>query len=150
LLEGGKAVVTGGASGIGRATARRMAEEGACVAVIDIDIEGAEQVAAEISGSAHAADVTDPEGLRAAIDAAAAEMGGITILFNNAGIGSSSPLADWTPEEWDRLVRVNLTGASSTTSIATRSPGSATPSRTHSLQPPNDRVLRDTETQATR
>jgi NAD(P)-dependent dehydrogenase (short-subunit alcohol dehydrogenase family) len=110
LLDGQQAVVTGGASGIGKATARRMAEEGAAVAVVDIDGDGAGECAEEIGGTAHVADVTDPEGMRAAFDAAASAMGGITTLFNNAGVGGMSPLHDWEPEEWNRLVSVNLTG----------------------------------------
>lgn len=109
LLEGHKAVVTGGASGIGRATARRMAQEGAAVAVVDIDGDGAKAVAEEVGGSAHPADVTDPAALTDAVDAAAGAMGGLSILFNNAGTGSQSPLEAWDPAEWDRLVRVNLT-----------------------------------------
>jgi NAD(P)-dependent dehydrogenase (short-subunit alcohol dehydrogenase family) len=110
LLDGQRAVVTGGASGIGRATARRMAEEGAAVAVVDIDGDGAGECAGEIGGTAHVADVTDPEGMRGAFDAAASAMGGITTLFNNAGVGGLSPLHDWEPGEWNRLVSVNLTG----------------------------------------
>ncbi len=110
LLDGQRAVVTGGASGIGRATARRMAEEGAVVAVVDIDGDGAGACAEEIGGTAHVADVTDPEGMRSAFDAAASAMGGITTVFNNAGVGGLSPLHDWEPDEWNRLVSVNLTG----------------------------------------
>ncbi len=110
LLEGQRAVVTGGASGIGRATARRMAEEGATVAVLDINGDAAGECARDIGGTAHVADVSDPDGLRDAVDAAAAAMGGITILYNNAGIGGMAPLAEWEPEEWHRLVTVNLTG----------------------------------------
>jgi NAD(P)-dependent dehydrogenase (short-subunit alcohol dehydrogenase family) len=110
LLDGQRAVVTGGASGIGRASARRMAEEGAAVAVVDLNGEAAREVADEIDGTAHVADVTDPEGLRAAVEAAAGAMGGITIMFNNAGIGGLSPLHEWTLEEWNRLLAVNLTG----------------------------------------
>ncbi len=110
LLEGRRAVVTGGASGIGRATARRMAEEGATVAVIDLDGDGARAVADEHGVLAFEADVTDPDALRAAVDAAAEAMGGITTLFNNAGIGNLSRLHEWDLAEWDRLIAVNLTG----------------------------------------
>ncbi len=110
LVEGERAVVTGGASGIGRATARRLVEEGATVAVVDIDGDGAAQVAGEIDGTAHVADVADPEALRRAVDAAADAMGGITILFNNAGIGNLAPLHEWEPDTWGRLLAVNLTG----------------------------------------
>jgi NAD(P)-dependent dehydrogenase (short-subunit alcohol dehydrogenase family) len=110
LLDGQRAVITGGASGIGRATARAMAREGAAVSVIDLNGDGASMVADEIGGHAFAADVTEPDGLKGAIDDAAAAMGGITALFNNAGIGGMSPLHEWSPEEWNRLVAVNLTG----------------------------------------
>ena len=110
LLEGQRAVVTGGASGIGRATARRMAEEGAAVAVVDINGDAAGACARDIGGTAHVADVADPEGLREAFDAAAEAMGGMTILFNNAGVGNLSPLHEWEPDEWNRLVSINLTG----------------------------------------
>lgn len=110
LLDAQRAVVTGGASGIGRATARRMAKEGATVAVIDVNGDGAHEVAEEIGGTSHVADVTDAEGLRGAVDAAARAMGGMTILFNNAGIGSLSPLHEWAPEAWNRLLAVNLSG----------------------------------------
>ncbi len=110
LLDGERAVITGGASGIGRATARRMAEEGASVSVIDLNGDAASEVAAEIGGHHFVADVTDPDGLRDAVDDAASAMGGITVLYNNAGIGSVSPLHEWDPDEWNRLLAVNLTG----------------------------------------
>lgn len=110
LLDGQRAIVTGGGSGIGRATARRMAAEGAAVAVIDLDAASAEAVADEIGGTAHQADVGHPEGLKAAVDEAVRALGGLTTLFNNAGTGNQAPLHEWDPEEWDRLVRVNLTG----------------------------------------
>jgi NAD(P)-dependent dehydrogenase (short-subunit alcohol dehydrogenase family) len=110
LLDGERAVITGGGSGIGRATARRMAEEGAAVAVIDLQRDAAMEVAKEIGGSGHVADVTDPVALTAAVDAAAQALGGLTLLFNNAGIGNQSALHRWEPEEWNRLVAVNLSG----------------------------------------
>ena len=110
LLDGQRAIVTGGGSGIGRATCRKMAAEGASVAVLDLDGDRSKAVADEIGGPALVADVCDADGLRAAVDEAAAALGGLTILFNNAGTGSQSPLHEWDPEEWDRLIRVNLTG----------------------------------------
>jgi meso-butanediol dehydrogenase / (S,S)-butanediol dehydrogenase / diacetyl reductase len=110
LLDGQRAVVTGGGSGIGRATCRRMAEHGATVAVLDIDGAGANAVAKEIGGLAYEVDVTDEPAFRQAVDDAARSLGGLTTVFNNAGIGSLSPLHEWSNEEWDRLVRVNLTG----------------------------------------
>jgi meso-butanediol dehydrogenase / (S,S)-butanediol dehydrogenase / diacetyl reductase len=110
LLDGRRAVITGGASGIGRATARRMAAEGATVTVIDLNGNGASAVADEIGGHHFVADVTDPDGLRHAVDAATEAMGGLTVLFNNAGIGNVSPLHEWAPDEWNRLLAVNLTG----------------------------------------
>ena len=87
LLEGERALVTGGASGIGAATARAMVAEGARVAVIDRDAAGAEAVADEIGGLAVTADVADADALRPAFDRAAEWLGGLTVVFNNAGIG---------------------------------------------------------------
>jgi meso-butanediol dehydrogenase / (S,S)-butanediol dehydrogenase / diacetyl reductase len=110
LLEGKCAVVTGGGSGIGRATCRRMAEEGARVAVFDVDEESAKAVAGEVGGAAYGVDVGDPEALRAAVDAAAAELGGLSIIYNNAGTASFNKLHEMDPSEWERVLRVNLTG----------------------------------------
>ncbi len=110
ILEGHRAVVTGGASGIGRATCRAMAAQGAVVAVLDRHGEGARAVAEEVGGVAYEVDVTDPQGLKDAVDAAASAMGGLTLLFNNAGVGSLSPLHEWSPQEWQQLVAVNLSG----------------------------------------
>jgi len=87
-----------------------MVEEGATVAVIDVDGDGAQTMAKEPGISGFEADVTDPDGLRGAVDSAAEAMGGITTLFNNAGIGNLSPLHEWDPVEWNRLIAVNLTG----------------------------------------
>jgi NAD(P)-dependent dehydrogenase (short-subunit alcohol dehydrogenase family) len=110
LLEGHRALVTGGGSGIGRATCRRMTEEGARVAVLDVDGERAATVAAEIDGLAYGADVTDYAELSATADDAAAKLGGLSVLFNNAGTSSMRRIHEWPLEEWDRLVAINLTG----------------------------------------
>ncbi|MGO9455993.1 MAG: SDR family NAD(P)-dependent oxidoreductase [Acidimicrobiales bacterium] len=110
LLDGQRAVVTGGGSGIGRATCRAMAAEGAQVAVLDVDADSAKAVADEITGTAFPADVTDPDGLRAVVDEAAEGLGGLTIMFNNAGIGGGSALHLYDPAEWNRIVAVCLTG----------------------------------------
>jgi len=110
LLEGKKAVVTGGGSGIGRATCRRMAEEGARVAVFDVNGEAAEVVAQEIGGIGRAVDVGDVEAVRVAVDDAAAQLGGLSIIYNNAGTSAFNRLHELDPAEWDRVLRVNLTG----------------------------------------
>ncbi len=110
LLEGKRAVVTGGGSGIGRATCRRMAEEGARVAVFDVDGDSAATTAKEIGGSSYAVDVGDPEAMQVAVDAAAAELDGLSIIFNNAGTAAFNKLHELDPAEWDRVLRVNLTG----------------------------------------
>ena len=110
LLDGHKAVVTGGGSGIGRATCRRMAEEGARVAVFDLNGESAKAVAEEIGGIAVGVDVGDPDALRDAVDTAAAELGGLSIIYNNAGTSAFNKLHEIDVAEWDRVLRVNLTG----------------------------------------
>jgi len=110
LLEGQRAAVTGGASGIGRATCRRMAAEGARVAVLDVDGEGAAAVASEIGGVAYPVDVTSYEDVERTLRDAADELGGLTTLYNNAGVGTMSAIHDMTPAEWNRVVGVNLTG----------------------------------------
>jgi len=110
LLEGKTAVVTGGGSGIGRATCRRMAEEGARVAVFDVNGEAARAVASEIGGLGCEVDVGDVEAVRVAVDEAAVQMGGLSIIYNNAGTSAFNRLHELDPAEWDRVLRVNLTG----------------------------------------
>lgn len=110
LLNGQRAVVTGGASGIGRATCRRMAAEGARVAVLDVDGEGAQRVADEIDGVAYAVDVTDYDAFERAVHDAAARLGGVSVLFNNAGVGNIMRIHEFPLDEWQRIVGVNLTG----------------------------------------
>ena len=110
LLDGHRAAITGGGSGIGRATARRMAAEGASVAVLDIDGEAASAVAEEIHGHAYRVDVTDYDGMESALRDAAEAMGGLSLLFNNAGTGTIGHMHETSLEEWSRLIAINLTG----------------------------------------
>ncbi len=110
LLEGRRAVITGGGSGIGAATCRRFAEEGAAVAVLDRDAGAAEQVARSVGGTAIAVDVRDGDAVTAAVQAAADALGGLTDLVTNAGVGMAKPLHRYTDKEWALLLGVNLTG----------------------------------------
>lgn len=110
LLDGGKALVTGGASGIGAATCRRFAAEGARVAVLDVDADGARAVAEEVDGLVIEADVADPAAMAAAVATAAGGLDGLTCLVNNAGTGNVMRLADYPDAEWNRLLDVNLRG----------------------------------------
>ena len=110
LLEGRKALITGGGSGIGRATAQRMAAEGARVCVLDLDAAAAELVAKELGGIAFSADVRDAEAVASIVAEAAEAMGGLDIMFNNAGSSFFGPLHQYTPEAWSDIVGVHLTG----------------------------------------
>jgi len=109
-LDGKIAIVTGGASGIGRATAVRFAGEGAQVAVFDRDGEAAQLVAKEIGGTSHAVDVRDGDAVGAAVQAVADANGRLDVLFNNAGSGDLRPLHTVDDKLWHRLLDVNLTG----------------------------------------
>ena len=106
-LSGLAAVVTGGGSGIGLAAARLLAARGARVAVLDLKPPDPQ---AEDEFLALSADVADDASVRAAVDAAAAGLGGIDILVNNAGIGAAGTVADNTDEEWHRVYDVNVVG----------------------------------------
>ncbi len=117
MLAAKVALVTGGASGIGRATALRMAEEGARVLVADRDGAGAERTAAAIvqaGGAARgiAADVTDEAEAAAMVQAAIKSFGALHCAFNNAGVApaEAQPLAEIPAQEWARVLDVNLTG----------------------------------------
>jgi NAD(P)-dependent dehydrogenase (short-subunit alcohol dehydrogenase family) len=110
LLDGHTAIITGGASGIGRATCRRLAVEGARVAVLDLNGEVAASVADDVDGRGYQVDVADAGQMQRTIEQAARAMGGLSILFNNAGIGGFSPIDGYSPDEWDRVMRVNLYG----------------------------------------
>jgi NAD(P)-dependent dehydrogenase (short-subunit alcohol dehydrogenase family) len=110
LLESHRALVTGGGSGIGAATCRRMAEEGAAVAVVDRDADSAGFVASEIGGVAFACDVSDPHQVAEAVGRAVDEFGGLSLLFANAGIGTMAAVGEMDPEEWRKVIDVNLSG----------------------------------------
>ncbi|MFN2226590.1 MAG: SDR family NAD(P)-dependent oxidoreductase [Anaerolineae bacterium] len=112
-LEDKAALVTGGASGIGRATALLFAREGAAVAVADIDASGAQLVAQEIVGRGGQAfaiqtDVAQADDCRRAVDHTVKAFGGIDILFNNAGIIRRADVVETTEDEWDQVMAVNV------------------------------------------
>jgi NAD(P)-dependent dehydrogenase (short-subunit alcohol dehydrogenase family) len=111
-LEGKRAIVTGGASGIGRAIAERLAAEGARVVVADLDAEGARGVAEALGPPAlhHEVDVADAESVRALIARAVDEWGGLDVLVNNAGIGVAATVDETSDEDWGRIMAVSLTG----------------------------------------
>jgi len=104
-LAGRIALVTGAASGIGKAIATRLAGEGACVVIADLDLGKAQAAAAEIGGSDVAigvvANVTDEEAVQAAVDAALLAFGGLDLVVNNAGLSISKPLLETTTADWD-------------------------------------------------
>ncbi len=97
------AVVTGGASGIGLGIARQLVADGHRVAILDRDIAGAETLAIEV-------DVAERDSVEAAYQRVRAELGPIEILVTSAGIEAFTPLLEITPEAWDRIIAVNLTG----------------------------------------
>jgi 2-hydroxycyclohexanecarboxyl-CoA dehydrogenase len=109
-------VVTGGGGGIGGATCRRFGSEGARVAVFDLNLEAAENVASAVradGGIAEAfkCDITDRASVDAAVAAAEAKLGAIDVLVNNAGWDVFKPFTKTEPAQWDKLIAINLTGA---------------------------------------
>jgi 2-hydroxycyclohexanecarboxyl-CoA dehydrogenase len=109
-LEARTALVTGGASGIGAATARRLAAEGARVSIADLDEAGAREVAAEIDGYAVRMDVADAASARAGVAAATEALGPLDILVNNAGTDRFAFFVNTDEQLWDVVLGVNLRG----------------------------------------
>src|SRR4051794_28692896 len=111
-LKGKRILITGGASGIGAATAARFLEEGAAVVVLDRDAKGRAQIQSQLpklSGTVDA-DVSNLKQVEAAFAEAVRLMGGVDVLINNAGISIRHNFLDITPAEWDKVMAVNLTG----------------------------------------
>ncbi len=112
-LSGQTGIVTGGATGIGEAIARRLAAAGARIAIADLDMEGAERVAGAIGNGSFAvrADVSRAEEVGRAVEEVLKRTGRIDILVNNAGIaGPPAPIWEQTDEQWQRNIAINLTG----------------------------------------
>jgi NAD(P)-dependent dehydrogenase (short-subunit alcohol dehydrogenase family) len=110
-LEGRHALITGGGTGIGAATAEQLAATGARVTLVGRRLEPIEEIADRIGGAATQCDVTDPEQVARAFDIARAAYGPIEMLIVNAGIAESAPFHKMTRESWDRIVATNLTAA---------------------------------------
>jgi len=115
VLEGKIALITGGASGIGRATARLFAREGAAVAIADSNEAAGREVAAEIAADGgrvicERVDVTSADDCQRAVRQTLNAFGGLHILFNNAGIIRRASVAELSEADWDRVMAVNVKG----------------------------------------
>src|SRR3546814_4816339 len=111
-FSGKTVIVTGGGGGIGGATCRRFAQEGAHVAILDVNLDAATQTASAITATGATAvpfrcDITNRVEVDAAIDAAESGLGAIDILVNNAGWDVFKPFTDTSPEQWDKLIAIN-------------------------------------------
>jgi 2-hydroxycyclohexanecarboxyl-CoA dehydrogenase len=115
-LAGKTALVTGGASGIGAACCRRLAAEGARVAVCDVNVEGAREVAGEVDGEGFAMDVTDSASVRDALTGIEADLAPVDLLVNNAGTDQFGFFKDTDEALWQRIVDINLIGVMRATS----------------------------------
>lgn len=112
-IEGKRCLVTGGAGGIGRATALRLAEAGGRVVVADLNGEAAEEVAAQVRSAGGEAiavgvDVSDEAQVRALVERCVAELGGLDVVFNNAGIIRRSTAVELEVADWDLVMAVNV------------------------------------------
>jgi NAD(P)-dependent dehydrogenase (short-subunit alcohol dehydrogenase family) len=118
-MSGRTAVITGGGSGIGAAIGRRLAADGAAVAVFDLNADAAKETAGVITSAGgraggFAVDVTDRAGIDAALQQVRDALGRPTILVNSAGLSSSEPFLELTAERWNQLLTINLTGTFNT------------------------------------
>jgi NAD(P)-dependent dehydrogenase (short-subunit alcohol dehydrogenase family) len=107
-LNGKRAIVTGGASGIGKAIARAFANEGAKVCIFDINLDAAKAVASEIGGFAIKCDVGDSRDVTSAFEQAKKMLGGLDVLVNNTGIIRFAKIVDMPEADWDLILRTNL------------------------------------------
>lgn len=124
-LSGKRAIVTGGAAGIGKAISQRLAGAGADVAVCDVNREGAAATADELSrlgvrAAAYKFDVSSPSEVQTAVDQIVQDLGGVSILVNNAGITRDTLLMRMSEEDFDRVLQVNLKGAFNLTKACLR------------------------------
>ncbi len=117
-LAGRRAFVTGGASGIGAAIARRLAADGAQVLIADLDLPGAQALAQQIGATAVALDVTDLDRVAQVMTSLAAAQGAFEILVNNAGLDQHAFFTNTTAQDWRRLLSVNLESVFATTHAA--------------------------------
>jgi NAD(P)-dependent dehydrogenase (short-subunit alcohol dehydrogenase family) len=122
-LAGKVAIVTGGASGLGRGMVELFVEEGASVVIADVDREGGEALAAQLGAAAvfQPTDVSDAKQIQAAVDAAVEQFGGLHVMCNNAGVGGSfRPFLDDDFADFDHVMRVNIYGVMVGTQRAAR------------------------------
>ena len=109
-LKGRKVLITGAASGIGKATAELFAREGAAIALFDINADGLARVGKAVGAPYFIVDVSDEDAVRAGVKAAAAALGGLDGIANVAGVAVTAPIGSTSLKDWNRIIGVNLTG----------------------------------------
>jgi NAD(P)-dependent dehydrogenase (short-subunit alcohol dehydrogenase family) len=117
-MQGRRVIVTGAASGMGKAIAELFAAEGAGLALLDRDADRLAPAAAALGASAHVCDVAETASVDAAVVAAVTRLGGLDGLVNGAGVLATKPFAEFDRATWDRLIAVNLTGPFNVTHAA--------------------------------
>ncbi len=121
-VKGRRIVITGGASGIGAATAARFLEEGSAVAILDCDRRGCEKITEHLPGivGTFLADVADYVQVQQAFTAIVSRLGGLDVVINNAGISIRHRFLNITPDEWNKVMATNLTGVFYVAQISAR------------------------------